>query len=138
MSYDAYAALQAAPSQIISAAAAADSLVIGASPNLRRTLKVDNNPMLYARTAFSGSAADTVILYCNLWIKIAETWTYLGTHQDTVTAGAVVDANGDNVGQALSIFDTSCATYVELAVGLPSAGNVDVTAWLGAFSSRGR
>lgn len=133
-----YEGLQAVPAEII-VNDTGDTLTIGTTPDAGRYIAVNGNPNAYARVDFSGAAADTVIVYCNLWMKLGRTtWTYLGTYQLTVTAGAVVDANGDNVGTDIAIFDTSAATYVEFRIAAPSAGNADVTAWVGAVNSAGR
>jgi hypothetical protein len=132
-----YNGLTAAPSELVTNGSG-DSLTIGTTPLAGRSLAVKSNPVCFARVDFSGAAADTVILYCNLWFKKGSTWTYLGSHQATVTAGAVVDATGDNVGTGVAFFDTSAANYVELRIAAPSAGTADVTAWVGANDSQGQ
>lgn len=136
--YEKYSGLQAAPAELF-ANNSGDTLTIGAAPVFNRYVAVKGNPTAYARVDFSGSAGDTVIVYCNLWIKLANTWTYLGSYQVTATAGAVdLTTGSDNVGTNIAIFDTSAATYVEFRVAAPSAGTVDVTAWVGGADSGGR
>ena len=134
---ESYNGLVAAPTELVVNATGADSLVIGASPLAGRAVVVKQNPTCYARVDFSGSAADTVKLHCNLWLKRGSTWTYLGSYEATVTAGAVTDAAGDNVGTNLAGFDTGAATHVEVRNAAPSAGSVDVTVWVGAADPQG-
>ncbi len=132
-----YNTLLAAPTEL-TVNNAGDSLIIGATPLANREVRTRGNPIVYVRVDFSGAAADTLIVYCNFWLKSGATWTYLGTAQATVTAGAVVDATGDNVGQSLALFDTGAANYVEVRGPAASAGTFDLTVWCGASDSSGR
>jgi len=128
---ESYRELKSAPSEVIVDAAAGDSLV--ATTLLTSRIKSANsNTTVAVRVDFSGSAGDTVVVYCLLY----QGTTFLGCYQSTVTAGNVTVSGGDNVGTNLALFDLSGADAYEVRHSTPSSGTIDLTWWAFGSSSQ--
>jgi len=126
---EAYLPLKIAPSEVITDATGADSTTATTKIASRAKATVDN-PTAAVSVDFSGSAGDTVVVSCLLYqsTDYGTTLTFIGLSTATATAGAYVDAAGDNIAPLL-FFDLSGATHYEIRHAAPSAGNVDLTWW---------
>lgn len=81
---------------------------------------------------FSGSASDTA----TIWVAryhydpVSATHHFIGASTATLTAGALTDANGDNVAPTVT-FDSAGATHLKVVATAVSAGTC--TLWVGSY-----
>jgi hypothetical protein len=119
----------------------ADSLDFSAplkvTGNDKTVIETKGNPTLYVRVDTSVQGA-TVDVYAVGFVKIGNTYRSLGClGKSTATGGDGTRATGRYVHNGLLLFDTACATHVELRKADPSSGNVSLTPWLGGYDPRG-
>lgn len=120
-SQESYRKLTKTPSEGITGQAGAGSTTATTPGTLVDT---QGNPTVAVSVDFSGAASDTCVVSCLLF----QGSTFIGLTTQTATAGAYVDAAGDNF-SPLVFFDTAGATHYEVRAATPSAGNVDIRWW---------
>lgn len=125
---ESYKSLPARPAEQITGATGADSTT-ATTQIADRAQECRGNPTVAVQVDFSGAAADT----CVVSVLLYHQTTFLGLTTATATAGAFLDAAGDNFAPLL-FFETAGATHYEVRHATPSAGNVDLTWW--SYGSR--
>jgi len=125
---ESYETLTAAPSESITGATGADSTT-ATTVISDRPVATRGNTTVAVSVDFSGSAADTCVVSCLLFHKTpAGVYTFLGVQTGTATAGAYVDAAGDNIAPIVT-YTLASATHFEIRHAAPSTGNVDLRWW---------
>lgn len=117
---ESYKEFRAVPAEVITGATGADSTT-ATTVIAGRARNSNSNTTVAVSVDFSGAAADTLVVSCLLF----QEGTFLGLQTATATAGAYVDAAGDNLSPLL-FFDLGGASQYEIRHAVPSAGNVDL------------